>query len=172
VTPPPLDFPAPVAEDLLDGDWFGEGSVFDTGEELANALLVMAAVRPDGPRAALVLPAPAIRSEERPAGLAPRSAPAGSAPGIPEAPGFDGEFQVATMPSSRAGEPSGWAARSAVVTRRRWSGGVPGPERRGWSIRQSVQVLRMTEEILIRLREEAAQLTWQLAAAAHRETGD
>jgi len=31
-------------------------------------------------------------------------------------------------------------------------------------------VLRVTEDILCRLREEAAQLTWHLAAAVHRET--
>jgi hypothetical protein len=33
-----------------------------------------------------------------------------------------------------------------------------------------VQILRVTEDTLSRLREEAAQLAWQLAAVAHRET--
>ncbi|MGO8686029.1 MAG: hypothetical protein ACLQT7_02415 [Candidatus Dormibacteria bacterium] len=172
MTPPPLEFPAPAAEDLLGGDWFGEGSVFDTGEELAGALLVIAAGRSGGSLEALALPAPGVPPEARHDPADPRRATVGAAQGAAETGGFDGEFQVATMPSARSAEPSGWSVRPAAVVRRRWSGGTPGAERRGWSIRQSVQVLRLTEEILIRLREEAAQLTWQLAAAAHREAGD
>jgi hypothetical protein len=170
LTPPSLGFPAPVAEDLLGGDWFGEGSVFDTGEQLASALLVLAGGRTRQPGGERVLPAAPVSIATRPGHPGGNAAGVGMGQEAADAPVLDGEFQVATMPSALGREPSGWSAHPAAVTRRRWSGAVPGPERRGWSIRQSVQVLRLTEEILSRLREEAAQLTWQLAAAAHRET--
>ncbi len=170
VTPPPLDFPAPVAEDLLGEDWFGEGSVFDTGEDLARALMVLADSRTGrtaaGPAGLAISPGVAPEAEGAVAGPGPiRPSPAPVAGPEPA-----DEFQIATMPSARGPETSGWGLRAAPLTRRRWSGGTPGSDRRGWSIRQSVQLLRMTEEIMARLREEAAQLTWQLAAAVHRET--
>jgi hypothetical protein len=170
VTPPPLDFPAPVAEDLLGEDWFGEGTAFDTGEDLANALMVLAGGRMEWPVAAPSQPPGPVPTDSRPERLGPSPAPLRPLPGVTPRPEPIAEFQVASMPSSHpGGEPSGWGPRAPAVTRRRWSGGV-GPERRGWSIRQSVQLLRVTEQIMARLREEAAQLTWQLAAAAHRET--
>ncbi len=78
-----------------------------------------------------------------------------------------GEFQVAAMPSfvNRAPDPGarhgvGWQRSPAVVSR---------PPASGWSIRQSVQILRTTEEILVQLREEAAALAWQWASDVHRE---
>lgn len=167
--PPPLDSPAPEAEDLLAGDWFGEGSAFDTGEDLANALMVLASAQAGGPVRALSLsPGPIATAEPVVAldGFRPR--PPERTPAPPEAPD---EFQVATMPSSRGREPSGWAGRpSAPVGRRSWSGVGPGSERTGWSIRQSVQTLRIAEDTLCRLREEAAQLAWHFAAAVHEET--
>ena len=160
--PPPLSSSTPVAEDLLGDDWFGEGSVFDTGEELAAALMSLSGAAASW-RLALPVsdPEPAksrvAREAPKPAGLSPAST----------APPAD-EFLIATMPSSRGREPSGWSARLAALPAsvRPAAGGA----RAGWSIRQSVQILRVTEEILGRLREEAALLTWQLAAAAHRET--
>ncbi len=45
----------------------------------------------------------------------------------------------------------------------------PRPSRAAWSIRQSVQMLRTTEEMLRRLREDAAELAWQMAAQVRRE---
>ncbi len=167
--PPPLDSPAPDAEDLLGGDWFGEGSVFDTGEDLADALMVLASAQAAGPVRALSLsPGPIAIAEPAVAldGLRPRPSQRAPAPSEPP-----DEFQVATMPSSREREPSGWAGRpSAPVGRRSWSGAGPGSQRTGWSIRQSVQTLRIAEDTLCRLREEAAQLAWRFAAAAHEET--
>src|ERR1039458_1610078 len=50
VTPPPLEFPAPAADDLLGDDWFGDGSVFDTGEDLATALAARGGGRVRAPR--------------------------------------------------------------------------------------------------------------------------
>ena len=166
--PPPLDSPAPEAEDLLDGDWFGEGSVFDTGEDLANALMVLASAQAAGTARALALSPGPLATPEPAVGLdGVRTRPPQRAPAPLAAPD---EFQVATMPSSRGGPPTGWGRRAAVsISRPRRLGGRATPERSGWSIRQSVQMLRMTEDTLYRLREEAAQLTWQLAVLAHRE---
>jgi hypothetical protein len=170
VTLPPLGFSAPDAEELLGEDWFGAGSVFETGEELANALMLLASGQMTWPVPVLTLPGLAQHpppSPEHPGAPAvPPGPPGGPAPAAPP-----DEFQVATMPSSREREPSGWAGRStAPLERRRRPRGGPPLTSSGWSIRQSVQILRVTEDILCRLREEAAQLTWHLAAAVHRET--
>ena len=74
------------------------------------------------------------------------------------------------MPSSRGVPPAGWALHAPrSISRPRQLGAGAAPERSGWSIRQSVQMLRMTENALYRLREEAAQLSWQLAALAYRD---
>ena len=164
---PPFEYSAPPAEDLLGEGWFGEGSVFDTGEELAGALMALAGGKVAWP--VVTPPSPPLlpTSEAAPPVDAGEVAP-WPAGAVPPADPF-GEFQVATMPRSPGDEPTGWAARPPAPLSRRHDA-PPRPEQGGWSIRQSVQVLRLTEEILYRLREEAAQLTWQLAAAAHRET--
>jgi hypothetical protein len=158
MTSPPTEHAAPLDLDSLGEDWFGEGTAFESGEELAAALFAMAAAGSGtAPRPAAAAPAvTAAPPSPPPAG--PRDA--GSAPSPPV---LIGEFQVAAMPSfearsaepSRGPHPSGWARDLAPLKR---------PPRSGWSIRQSVAVLRTTEEILIRLREEAAELTWRLAA--------
>ena len=162
LTPPPLDSPSPVAEDLLGDDWFGDGSVFDTGEELAAALMSLSGAATSW---RLAMPAPdPVPAKNRVVREAPK--PAARSAGLSPAPAD--EFLIATMPSSRSRRPTGWSARGVALP----AAGRPaaGAARTGWSIRQSVQILRVTEEILGRLREEAALLTWQLAAAAHRET--
>jgi len=167
---PPLDLPAPAADDLLGEDWFGDGSVFDTGEDLANALVGLATGELVWPVDTLNLPGIAVPAAGPPGYTVPNQTvprpPDG--PAVPPQPAD--EFQVATMPSAQGGPPPGWALRSSPpIGRPHRLGGGSTPERSGWSIRQSVQMLRMTEDTLYRLREEAAQLTWQLAALAHRE---
>lgn len=67
------------------------------------------------------------------------------------------EARTPDMASDSAAEPPGWGRAAVTVSQ-------AAPRRTGWSIRQSVQVLRVTEDILQRLREEAAELTWGLAA--------
>jgi hypothetical protein len=170
VTPPPLEFPAPAADELLGDDWFGDGSVFDTGEDLATALAALASGEMVWPVDALDLSGVSVPAPV-PAGGPATDQPVGWPPaGSAAPPQSPDEFQVATMPSSRGGLPSGWALHAPVsISRPRRLGGGTTPERSGWSIRQSVQMLRMTEDTLYRLREEAAQLTWQLAALAYRE---
>jgi len=167
---PPLDFPAPAADELLGEDWFGDGSVFDSGEDLASALAGLASGELVWPVDALNLPGISVPA----AGPSGHAAPSPAVPWPPGGPAFlpqpADEFQVATLPSARGGPPPGWSLRSAPpVSRPRRLAGAAASERSGWSIRQSVQMLRMTEDTLYRLREEAAQLTWQLAAVAHRE---
>lgn len=161
---PPRETAVLPETDVLGEDWFADGTAFESGEALASALLALAGA---------AVPA-------APAG-APASPPPGRVPAFPPAPPAHreqpaiAEFQVAAMPSSQhrrepaaAGgegeDPSGWARVAAPPPRRE------GARRSGWSIRQSVQVLRVTEEILLRLREEAAELAWHLASAALRET--
>ncbi|MGD1052949.1 MAG: hypothetical protein ABR950_03885 [Candidatus Dormibacteria bacterium] len=170
MTPPSLEFPTPGADELLGEDWFGEGSVFDSGENLASALAALASGEMVWPVDALELSGVSLASDARDSGFEVE-APAGWPPGATATPSQPPEeFQIATMPSARGGPPTGWALRAPVSVRLgRRLGGATMPERSGWSIRQSVQVLRMTEDTLYRLREEAAQLTWQLAALAHRE---
>jgi hypothetical protein len=170
VTRPPFEFPAPAADELLGEDWFGEGSAFDTGEDLATALAALASGEMVWPVDTLDLSGVSVPSPA-PAGRPATHQPAEWPPAGPVAPPQPpDEFQVATMPSSRGGPPTGWALHAPrSISRPRRLGAGAAPERSGWSIRQSVQTLRMTEDALYRLREEAAQLTWQLAALAHRE---
>jgi hypothetical protein len=170
VTPPPFEFPAPAADELLGEDWFGEGSVFDTGEDLATALAALASGEMVWPVAVLDLAGvsvpPPARAVLPVSGEQDGRPPAG--PATPPPP--PDEFQVALMPSSRGGPPTGWARHAPrPISRPHRLGAGVSPERSGWSIRQSVQTLRMTEDALSRLREEAAQLTWQLAALAYRD---
>jgi hypothetical protein len=168
--PPPLEFPASAPDELLGEDWFGEGSVFDTGEDLATALAALGRGEMVWPVDALDLSGVSVPSLAESTGTTtgyPVAWPPAGAVTPSQAPD---EFQVATMPSSHAGPPTGWALHAPnYIGRPHRLGGAAASERAGWSIRQSVQMLRMTENTLYRLREEAAELTWQLAALAYRE---
>ena len=132
-------------------DWFGEGSFFDSGEELATALFALAGtVDP-------ALGAPPTYDE--PAAVAPVVVhsefelldgyePARVAP-------------VSPAPATEAPAPQTWGIRtsaSAILPPRR-SG------ESGWSIRNSVQVLHRTDDVLRRLREEAVVTAFSSAAA-------
>lgn len=171
----PVDYAAPAGAEVLGGDWFGDGSHFDSGEELAAALLALAAAdrQPRGSRAGsgegLAPPPPPL-----PARVAVAISVPPPEPDDARSLELVGEFQVAAMPSFRLKEPgipapasqesSGWQPSSATLP------ASPRPWRSAaWSIRQSVQMLRTTEEILRRLREEAAELAWQMAAEVRRE---
>ncbi len=157
--------------DLLGDDWFADGTAFESGEALAHALLALAGAAPPTPVEGRPLPDPVPPRPATGPGPASVLAPAAR----PEQP-VAGEFQVAAMPSFQArqgpsqpaaeeAEPTGWARVAPPPPAR-----PAGPPRTGWAIRQSVQVLRITEETLLRLREESAELAWRLASAALRET--
>jgi hypothetical protein len=166
--PPALNPGAPAgADDLLadDDDWFGEGSAFDSGEELANALMALAGGG-TAPTAAAVRARTDWNEDDAGGGEAfeplIRSRAGDSTTGGHAA----AEFQVASMPSRR-----GSSLRDPQTAPGRWS--APGTndraQRTGWAIRQSVQILKTTEDIIRRIREEAVDVSWRAAFTAMSE---
>lgn len=157
------DVPRAADDARAEDDWFGEGSAFDTGEELAAALLALAGT------------------------VDPRTgAPAGGVPEEPRAahPAHDGSFEIlapfvpglgAVNGRIAAGPASGRpAAAPASAPPERWSVRTPGQPllpprlsgRSGWSIRNSVTVLHRTEQVMARLREDAVEAAFLAAAEA------
>ena len=132
-----LNDPAPDEEE----DWFGEGSAFDSGEELAAALLAIAV----STRAPAAAPAPL------PVPVAAAAASVAAAVAVAEPPRV----------------PLTWTVRSpgSVPLPPRQ------PGRSGWSIRSSVQMLRRTEEVMQNLREDAVAASFDAAARAIRIAG-
>jgi hypothetical protein len=138
---------APPAEDE---DWFGEGSMFESSEDLAAALFALAETA-DPAAGGQVAPAP--RPE-------------------PVAETIDNTFEVfEPLGAGRAPEkapapraPNSWGLRKA--------GTVLLPAKRpghtGWTIRNSVQVLHQTEEAMAKLREQAVTTAFMSAAEAFR----
>jgi len=137
-------------------DWFGEGSAFDSGEELAAALFAMAGAE----REAELVVAP------------PQAGPAAH----PRVAPFDAPFEVidGMQPVQEVAGVPGAAAPDAPPAPHTWSVRTPGAEtlpprqhgRSGWSIRNSVQVLRRTESVMERLREQAVVAAFAAAARA------
>ncbi len=138
-----------------DEEWFGEGSAFDSGEDLAAALFALAgatrtAVGPPEEITPLAPPvhaaSPAFVEVERPGDFAGARRPGSSNPGA---------RRTSTSPAS-------WSVRS------------PGEHllppkvagRTGWTIRNSVAVLHRTEDAIARLREEAVAMAFLAAAEA------
>ena len=158
MTPPTADSVL-AGEPSLDEDWFGEGNAFDSGEDLASALMALVGSRATPVAAATVSPPPPAAAFQED----PRRRPEVHAEPVDE-------FQIAAMPSFRGredGQPvdsrqtaSGWRQTPRSVS----------SQRTGWSIRQGVHILRITEETLVSLREQAAERAWELAAAAYRDT--
>jgi hypothetical protein len=138
---------APPAEDE---DWFGEGSMFESSEDLAAALFALAETA-DPAAGGQVAPAP--RPE-------------------PVAETIDPTFEVfEPLAAGRAAEkapappaPNSWGLRKP--------GTVLLPPKRpghtGWTIRNSVQVLHQTEEAMAKLREQAVTTAFLSAAEAFR----
>jgi len=143
--------PRPAAAGIDDqDDWFGEGSVFESGEQLAAALLAMA--EPD-------------------AGPAPAVAASVAGGEVPDA-GGDADlvvFDRSTRPVAADAVPRPHPRAATALT---WGVRVPGaveippriPGKSGWSIRNSVQMLRRTEKVMLSLREDALQATLMAAA--------
>jgi hypothetical protein len=138
---------APPAEDE---DWFGEGSMFESSEDLAAALFALAETAD-----------PAAGGQVAPA---PRPEPAVET--------IDATFEVfEPLAAGRAADkapapsaPSSWGLRKP--------GTVLLPPKRpghtGWTIRNSVQVLHQTEEAMAKLREQAVVTAFMSAAEAFR----
>jgi hypothetical protein len=147
--------PPPEIAQVPDEEWFGEGSAFDSGEDLAAALFALAGVEPRAEPAAAEVIVP----------LAP----------VAEA---DSMFLEVQRPAAvdAARRPHSTQARppSPSTSPRSWSVRTPGTAllpptvsgRSGWTIRNSVAVLHRTEDALARLREEAVAMAFLAAAEA------
>jgi len=138
-----------------DDEWFGEGSAFDSGEDLAAALFALAGTT-RGATTAVAQPEiiwpepvpaadPVFEEVQRPAGL-----------------------EGARRPGSQYG------ARATSASPGSWSVRSPGEQllppkvsgRSGWTIRNSVAVLHRTEDAIARLREDAVAMAFLAAAEA------
>lgn len=137
-----------------DDEWFGEGSAFDSGEDLAAALFALAGTsRVDVSRPAEI--------------IWPTAAPAS-----------DPVFEEIQRPDSHAGARRPGSlygdARAASPSPASWSVRSPGEQllppkvsgRTGWTICNSVAVLHRTEDAIARLREEAVAMAFLAAAEA------
>jgi hypothetical protein len=141
---------------IQDDEWFGEGSAFDSGEDLAAALFALAGTN--------VAPAPAMPTEEIswPSFVAPDADPVFVEVERPT--GLDDARRPGSMHGSSGGgrSSSSWSVRS------------PGEQllpptmsgRKGWTIRNSVAVLHRTEDAIAKLREEAVAMAFLAAAEA------
>lgn len=151
--------PSTGVAQVPDDEWFGEGSAFDSGEDLAEALFALAGVTQGSAPAIPEVPSPVAPAPDpgspffevqRPAGVAaarrPYSSPGGRV----------------TRPASASAAPQTWSVRApgeALLPPT-----VSG--RSGWTIRNSVAVLHRTEDALARLREEAVAMAFLAAAEA------
>jgi hypothetical protein len=148
--------PTRAAEE--EDDWFGEGSVFDSGEDLAAALLAMAGAG-----------APAATSAGEPAFVTadlPQAKPRESLLEMlrPFRPGADTVGPAVTPREETAAQPLTWSVRSPGAV------SLPPrqPGRTGWSIRSSVLLLQRTEQVMENLREEAVASAFSAAARSLR----
>ena len=143
-----------------DDEWFGEGSAFDSGEDLAAALFALAGTTRSGvsPPPEVIWPTPVAEVAEV----------ADVNPVYVEVQ-RSGDFAGARRPGSSSG-----AAMRASASPASWSVRSPGEQllppkvsgRTGWTIRNSVAVLHRTEDAIARLREEAVAAAFLAAAEA------
>ena len=137
-----------------DDEWFGEGSAFDSGEDLAAALFALAGTTRSAvsPPPEVIWPTPVAEANPVYVEVQRSSDFAGARrPGSP----YGGVRQASASPG-------GWSIRS------------PGEQllppkvsgRTGWTIRNSVAVLHRTEDAIARLREEAVAMAFLAAAEA------
>lgn len=138
------------APSVEEEDWFGEGSVFESSEDLAAALFALAETA-DPAAGGQVAPAP--RPE-------------------PRVESIDPTFEVfEPLAAGRTAEKTPAAAAPNT-----WGLRKPGtvllppklPGHTGWTIRNSVQVLHQTEETMAMLREQAVATAFMSAAEAFR----
>ncbi|MBV9101678.1 MAG: hypothetical protein JOZ46_02820 [Candidatus Dormibacteraeota bacterium] len=165
------DIGAQAAQDDLRDDWFGEGTAFNSQADLAAALHAMTEQ-----------PAPTALPESE-AQLEDDRDAAGDghvADGNGHVPDGDVTFELMEhralpLPPPVASPPVKPQPRvdAAVAT---WSVRVPGvqllpqrqPGRSGWSLQNSVRILRQADELVVRLREEAIVTTFSATARALR----
>ena len=144
------------AAQVPDDEWFGEGSAFDSGEDLAAALFALAGVAHSDV-------APTAAEDAWPVIAVPET---------------DNTFEEVQRPgsSSEAARPYSVLGTSTSTSAppRSWSVRSPGEAllpptvsgRSGWTIRNSVAVLHRTEDAIARLREDAVAMAFLAAAEA------
>ncbi len=166
---------APDLDDYGDeeDEWFGDGSAFDSGEDLAAALFAIAGVAP--PEVIeVVVPAAQYEPTFEVAHdiVFDRPPPGPAAPATTAA-----DFQFVDRPVAKPqmqppaySEPIAAASAAPPPTAPGqapvWGVRPHGTGRAGWSMRHSVQFLKMTEEVMRRLRNDAVELTWNVASLA------
>lgn len=136
---------------LDEDDWFGDGSAFDSGEDLAAALMAFAGVTDPGmePGGAAI---PSFEvAEYNPAQVAQVPRPQGPT-----------EFQIAELPAT--------ARPETATVRSGWGQRQGGAQRNGWAIRNSVKMLKTTEDVMRRLREDAVEVCWRAAQVASHQS--
>ncbi|HWW08725.1 MAG TPA: hypothetical protein VNY76_00630 [Candidatus Acidoferrales bacterium] len=184
-----MDIP-PLPEGADDEDWFGDGSAFNSQAELASALLNVdgTAMPPPEPEVApleSVVPAAedadAGTPDEPGAALQEFAAVPEEFEAAPQKPASNGQvnghfdFVDPRDPSGALLEPASPpppAPPPPVLPT--WSVRIPGvqllparqPGRTGWSMDNSVRILRQTEELVARLREQAVVAAFAAAARA------
>jgi hypothetical protein len=119
-------------------DWFGEGSSFDSGEDLAAALFALA-----GSAQPVLEP---VESGKPPAILTVDTS------------GFRVVESVVKPASGAGAGKSKWGVREASAHEQ--------STEPGWGIRHSVQILKRTEQVMARLQRDAVEVTFSAAAVA------
>ena len=123
-------------------DWFGEGTSFDSGEDLAAALFAMAGAPP--PQVDEVPPLEEVGRNFTPAILSVDQS----------------SFKV-VEPGTRT---SSWGTRETASVSR-----PPRDPSNPWSIRHGVQILKRTEQMMARLQRDAVEVTFAAAGAVYAQ---
>ena len=135
-----LDAAADFDEDAE--DWFGEGSSFDTGEDLAAALFAMA-----GAPESDVAEVPPVEEVGRHF--------------VPAILSVDHSSFKVVEPGTRSSNK--WKVREAEAA------GAPVDPNNPWSIRHGVQILKRTEQMMARLQRDAVEVTFAAAGAVYAQ---
>jgi len=143
---------APDLSALDDEDWFGDGSAFDSGEDLAAALLVMAGA---GSAEEIAGSSSAVEIEFDP--VQPQRTPPADLPpaaqGVEFVPSGGGQ-------EGQTGSTEGWRVVSGLGERR------AGAHK--WSFRHGILAMRQTEDAMGRLQRGAVETAWAAAAVTAR----
>ena len=163
------DFDAQPALGEAGDDWFGDGTAFNSQAELAAALHAMS----EAPLA------PVQRQSHVPAADTDRAGDVGDDAADGVVSDADVTFELvehrspaAPVPRPKAAKPHAESEPSVAT----WSVRVPGvqllpqrqPGRTGWSLQNSVRILRQADELVLRLREEAIVTAFSATARALR----
>jgi hypothetical protein len=139
-----------------DEDWFGEGSSFDSGEELASALFALAGTLDPSAGAPLAAAEQPVTELDWGDGTFDWLEPIAAPPGA--------DVRVSTQISRPGPGPQTWGVRTSA------SSILLRADTSGWSIRTSVQVLHRADDVLRRLRDEAVLTAFISAAAVFRHS--